>query len=57
MARGPNPACCLFLKVNFYCNTAMLICLCGMYSCFCAINAKFSSFDRDWLTKPKIFIL
>lgn len=57
MAHGPNRACCLFLKAKFYWNTITLICLCIVYGCSCAINAELSSCDRDWLTKPKIFVI
>lgn len=57
MARVPNLAGCLFLKVKFYGNTVTLTCLCVVHGCFCAINADLGNCDRDWLTKSKTFIL
>ena len=42
------------LLSKFYWNTAMFI-LCNIYSCFCATMAEFSSYDRLWPRKPKIF--
>lgn len=34
----------------------MFICLCVVYSCFLAVKAGLSGFNRDrWFAEPKIF--